>query len=77
MVQGINRVLAAKLIEERKATFLLAKKCSSEYEELARSLTRAEVALPPKGTAVELQQVTYDITRHHMTCYIVRSCDAR
>ena len=65
--QGVNKVLASKLIDERKATFLLAKKCSSEYEELSRSLTRAEVALPPKGTAVELRQVSYDITLHHMT----------
>ena len=62
MTQGVNKVLASKLIEERKPVFLLAKKCSVDYEELARSLTRTEVALPPKGTAVELRQVTYDIT---------------
>jgi cleavage stimulation factor subunit 3 len=54
--EGVNKTLAGKLVEERKSKFLLAKKCGKEYEHLSRLLVRIEPALPPKGTARELQQ---------------------
>ena len=59
--QGINQVIAKKMIDDRTREYLNARRVSKELEANTRSLQRHNAATPPPGSSEEIKQV--------LTCY--------
>ncbi|EDO40717.1 predicted protein [Nematostella vectensis] len=55
--QGINKVLAKKLIDERTRDYMNARRMAKEYEALSRGLIKGAPSIPPQGTPEEMKQL--------------------
>ncbi|CAK8683477.1 unnamed protein product [Clavelina lepadiformis] len=56
--QGINAIIAKKMVDDRTKEYLNARRVSKELETMTRSLQRHNPACPPSGSAEEQKQVT-------------------
>ena len=55
--QGINPMIAEKMIAEKSRDYMNARRVAKEYEAMTRGLDRSFLSLPPCGSLEEMKQV--------------------
>ncbi|KAG8193841.1 hypothetical protein JTE90_029573 [Oedothorax gibbosus] len=55
--QGINNIIADKMIQDRSRDYMNARRVAKEYEAVTRGLNRNAPSTPPQGTPEEIKQV--------------------
>jgi len=58
-LQGINPIIAKKMLDDRTREYLNARRVAKEFEAMTRSLQRHNPACPPNGSAEETKQVCF------------------
>lgn len=56
-IQGINPIIAKKMIEERSKDYSTAKRVAREFDVQNKGIVRSIPSVPPQNTAEELKQV--------------------
>lgn len=54
--QGVNKLLAEKLIHDKTRDHMIARKVAKAYEEVTRGLVRGNPSVPPQLTSIEVKQ---------------------
>ena len=57
VMQGINPIIAKKMIEERSKDYSNAKRVAREFDVQNKGIIRSIPSVPPQNTAEELKQV--------------------
>lgn len=55
--QGINPIIAEKMISERSRDYMNARRVTKEYEACTRGLNKLSPCLPPTGSVEEMKQI--------------------
>ncbi|XP_037502246.2 cleavage stimulation factor subunit 3, partial [Rhipicephalus sanguineus] len=71
--QGINMLIAEKMISDRSREYMNARRVAKEYEAVTRGLNKNSPSVPPQGTPEEAKQVRRFHSFHSLIHLLINS----